>query len=98
MHRYVRQASAHEKLGDKPAALRDLRRALGRPELENDNGLVDKFIDLLTDGKGLSNEESEFKSWAVDRMLNQGREGGQLMNAPGEFKRRLDAQFAKWQR
>jgi hypothetical protein len=78
------------------AALHDIRRALERPELENNHGLVDRFIELLTGGKGFSTDEAEFRAWMADRTMNRGHDGVMLMNTQGEFKKRLHAQMAKW--
>jgi hypothetical protein len=54
--RYIRQAAALEKLGNKPEAVRAIRRALARPELENDRGLLARLAELLADGRGLPTE------------------------------------------
>jgi hypothetical protein len=95
-YRYVRQATAYEKLGDKSAALRVFRRALSRPELQNQTALVDAFIDLLTEGKGLPDDEVGFKSWVELLLSRHGREGFELIGTPGDFKSRLDVQRANW--
>lgn len=69
-----------------------------RKDLESDVGLVDKFVDLLSDGQGLSNDESVFKNWMLDVMINDKSkaplwgDGG----IGGEWKRRIDEHFKKW--
>lgn len=67
--------------------------ALQRPDLENSNALVDKFIELITDGKGFPKDEAAFKSWSVDAMLNNRVLSKQISLVKGEFKRRMDASF-----
>jgi hypothetical protein len=59
--------------------------------------LVDRLIELLTDGKGLSNDEAKFKQWMLDLGVNGGPESRKLLRLKGEWKRQLDAKFAQWQ-
>lgn len=95
--RYVRQASALGMLGKKDEAIEALIRGLKRKELEDESGLVDRLIDLLTNGKGLSDEEGVFKQWMIDITINDKRPFARsLMDLEGEYKRRIGAQFDKF--
>ncbi|KAF5387082.1 hypothetical protein D9615_001803 [Tricholomella constricta] len=93
---YIRQATAHQLLGDTELAKDVVARALHLPELENDNGLVDRLIDLYTNGEGLSNNEEIFKNWILDVKINDRRGSERLRGINGEWRRRLDAQFKRW--
>ncbi|TFK42924.1 hypothetical protein BDQ12DRAFT_696320 [Crucibulum laeve] len=93
---YIRQASAYQVLGQSDEAQEAIARALRRSDLENDKGLVDRLIELLTDGKGLSDDEGTFKCWILDILINDKKTSGRVKGLKGEWKRRLDAQFAKW--
>ncbi|GLB35307.1 hypothetical protein LshimejAT787_0208720 [Lyophyllum shimeji] len=95
---YIRQATAHQLLGYPELAKDAVAAALKLPELENDSGLVDRLIELYTDGKGLSNDEAVFKNWTLDIMINDSKSSERLRGLKGEWRRRLDAQFAKWKR
>ncbi|PPR04978.1 hypothetical protein CVT24_010436 [Panaeolus cyanescens] len=94
---YARQASALVILGKKDEAIETIIRALKRKDLENESGLVDRLIELLTHGKGLSDDEAIFKQWAIDLIINDKRPFVKsLMDVKGEYRRRIDAQFAKF--
>jgi hypothetical protein len=97
-HSYVRQAAAYQHLKQYQNGVEALTRALRRKELESDKGLVDKLIEILTDGKGLSNDEGVFKSWILDVSINDPKTGEMLSGLGGEWKRRIHAQFARWPR
>lgn len=96
--RYIRQASASQQLGNMDDAQDAIARALRRKDLENDSGLVDRLIDLTTGGKGFSDDESTFKSWMVDVMLNNRKSSDRISGIKGEWERRCNAQFAKFKR
>lgn len=96
--RYVRQSAAHQVLGNAELSKDVIARALRRPDLEDDNGLVDLIINLHTDGKGLSDDEETFKSWMVEILLNNRQSAKRLSGLKGGWKQRCDAQFAKWKR
>jgi len=95
---YIRQATAHQLLGNTEIAKDAVAGALHLPELENDTGLVDRLIELYTDGNGLSDDETIFKNWTVDILINDKKSSERLQGLKGEWRRRLDAQFAKWKR
>jgi hypothetical protein len=95
--RYARQAVAQEKLGNKAGAVDAVCRAFERPELENEGALVDRLIELLTDGQGLPNDEANFKQWALDIGINVGLNSGKVLKLKGKWRRRMDAKFAQWQ-
>jgi len=61
-------------------------------------GLVDRLIELLTGGKGFSNDEAEFKQWMLDIMINDGKTGERINGLQGEWKRRCDTHFSKFKR
>ncbi|CAA7267660.1 unnamed protein product [Cyclocybe aegerita] len=93
---YVRQATANQLLGKKDDALDAIARALRCKDLENDTGLVDRFIELMTDGKGLSDDEATFKNWTLDVMINDRKSSERLSDIEGEWKRRCDQHLSKW--
>ncbi|EDR11276.1 uncharacterized protein LACBIDRAFT_293413 [Laccaria bicolor S238N-H82] len=95
---YIRQATASEALGKLDDAQDAIARALRRPDLENDKNLVDRLIDLLTGGKGMSNDEGTFKNWMLDVLINDRRSSERLSGIDGEWRRRCDEQFARWKR
>jgi hypothetical protein len=78
------------------AAKDSVAQALRRPDLENDLGLVDRLIDLYTSGKGLSDDQGTFKDWMLDILIKDRKSSERLPGIKGEWKRRCDAQFAKW--
>ncbi|KAH9483734.1 Small glutamine-rich tetratricopeptide repeat-containing protein 2 [Psilocybe cubensis] len=91
-----RQAAANEALGNKDDALDAIARGLRRKELENDVGLVDRLIELMTDGKGLSDDEETYKNWWLDVSINDARSSERLRGIQGEWKKRCAAQLEKW--
>ncbi|KAF8061481.1 hypothetical protein FPV67DRAFT_281733 [Lyophyllum atratum] len=95
---YIRQATAYQLLGNTELAKDVVARALHSSELENDNGLVDRLVDLYTDGNGLSDDEATFKNWTIDILINDRKGSERLQGLKGEWRRRLDAQFARWKR
>ncbi|RDB23978.1 hypothetical protein Hypma_008832 [Hypsizygus marmoreus] len=95
---YIRQATAQQIMGKSQMAKDVIARALRLPGLEDDGGLVDRLIELYTDGKGLSDNEEVFKNWTLDICINDARSSKRLRGIKGEWRRRLDAQFAKWKR
>jgi len=95
---YVRQATASKILGQMDAAQDAISRALRRPDLENDSGLVDRLIELQTDGKGLPQDENAFKTWILDVMINDKKSAKRIYGIKGEWGRRCNEQLAKWKR
>lgn len=93
---YIRQAAASEALGNKDDAKDAIARGLRRKDLENDVGLVDRLIELKTDGKGLFNNEETFKKWWLDVSINDAKSSDRLYGIQGEWKRRCAAQLEKW--
>lgn len=83
-------------LGNLEAAKDSVARALRRPDLENDSGLVDRLIDLYTNGKGLSDDQGTFKNWMLDICINDRQSSERLSGIKGEWQRRCSAQFVKW--
>ncbi|KAJ3509783.1 hypothetical protein NMY22_g16180 [Coprinellus aureogranulatus] len=74
---YARLARAYQAQGDLAKALDALAEGLRLPELQNEAGLVDMFIDMQTDGKGLPEDETEFKAavrkiWSKMRRVQRG--------------------------
>lgn len=96
LNRYIRQATSSQMLGKTDDALDAITRALRRKDLENDAGLVDRLIGLLTEGKGFSDDEGVFKNWMLDVLINNQKTAAKLEGVNGEWKRRCDRQFAKW--
>ena len=72
LNRYARLARAHFVNGDKSLAMDALAKALRRPELENEIGLVGMLIEFQTEGKGLPEDMEQFK--AVAKRLIKGDE------------------------
>ena len=87
--------SGYLLLQKKEAARTVLVRALVRKDLENDSGLVDRLIELLTDGRGFSNDGAVFKQWITDVMIHDKLTGGWLGKVKGEWERRCIAHLAK---
>lgn len=80
------------------AALDAISRALHRSDLENDPGLVDRLIELQTEGKGMPQDEIAFKTWMLDIMINDKISSKRVNGIRGEWSRRCDEQLAKWRR
>jgi tetratricopeptide (TPR) repeat protein len=95
-NRYIRQATSSQMLGKTDDALDAITRALRRKDLENDASLVDRLIGLLTEGKGFSDDEGVFKNWMLDVLINDQKTAANLKGVNGEWKKRCNAQFAKW--
>ncbi|KAJ7572288.1 hypothetical protein C8J56DRAFT_875811 [Mycena floridula] len=89
---YVRQARAHESLGQHDLALDAVVR--GMQQNENDHALVQLFIDLLTEG--FSEDESTFKTFVLDILINDKKSSARLKGLKGARARRIDAHLAKW--
>lgn len=83
-------------LGKTDNALDVITRALRRKDLENDASLVDRLIELLTGGKGFSDDETIFKNWMLEVLTNDQKSAAKLKGVNGEWKKRCDAQLAKW--
>ncbi|KDR73474.1 hypothetical protein GALMADRAFT_612005 [Galerina marginata CBS 339.88] len=90
------QATASDMLGNTDGALDAIARALRRKDLENDVGLVDRLVELITGGKGFPKDEADFKNWMLDVLINDRKSSERLSGIKGEWSRRCDAQFAKW--
>lgn len=95
---YIRQSTALQRLGKIDDAQDAIARALRRKDLENDAGLVDCLVDLLTAGQGLANDEETFKNWMLDVLINDRKSAERLKDIGGEWRRRCDAQFSKFKR
>lgn len=95
---YIRQSTALQRLGKIDDAQDAIARALRRKDLENDAGLVDCLVDLLTAGQGLANDEETFKNWILDVLINDRKSAERLKDIGGEWRRRCDAQFSKFKR
>jgi len=95
---YVRQTTAGLLLGNMDEAQDAIARALRRKDLENDVGLVDRLVELMTEGKGLSNDEHTFKNWVSDVMVNDEKSSERLSGLKGEWERRMNAHFEKFKR
>ncbi|KAF9009361.1 hypothetical protein BDQ17DRAFT_1421550 [Cyathus striatus] len=94
----ITNPSAYQAMGKMDEAQDVIVRALLRPDLENDAGLVDRLIDLQTGGKGLSNDEAVFKNWVLDALINNEKSRDRVAELKGEWSRRCDAHFAKFKR
>jgi hypothetical protein len=70
---YVRQVQACKLLGGRSGdhAKESLSRALHQQELKNNVVLVDMFIMLLTDDKGLPEDKVAFEQWHEGLMKNE---------------------------
>ncbi|KAF8162969.1 hypothetical protein B0H34DRAFT_301903 [Crassisporium funariophilum] len=95
---YIRQATSSRMLGKMDDAQDAIVRALRRKDLENDVNLVDCLIDLMTGGKGMSDNEETFKNWLLDVLINDRKSSTRLRDLGGEWRRRCDVQFAKFKR
>ena len=73
-----------------------LVRALTLPELENDKSLVDFLIELQTNGRGLPKDDEGLKQWTLD-LLTNGTEHANVSNVQGEWKRRCDELFERFE-
>ncbi|KAG6909441.1 hypothetical protein DXG01_000426 [Tephrocybe rancida] len=93
---YIRQATAYQQAGDLESAKDAIARGLLLPELENEKALVDRLIELYTDGKGFSEDEDIFKTWVLDILINDRRSFQRLGKLQGGWRQRLDAHFTKW--
>lgn len=93
--RYVRVATAHQKLGNTKKAKEAIVRALRRPDLENEPGLVNKLIELLTYGKGLSENEEEFLAWQELELVEDEENAEMMQYVQGLWKRRLEEHLAQ---
>jgi len=89
---------ALQRLGKMDDAQDAIARALRRKDLENDVGLVDCLVDLLTGGQGFARDEATFKNWMLDVLINDRKSGERLKGIGGEWRRRCDAQFSKYKR
>lgn len=95
---YIRQSTALQRLGKMDDAQDAIVRALRRKDLENDAGLVDCLVDLLTAGQGFPEDEGRFKNWMLDVLINNRKSAERLNGLGGEWRRRCDAQFSKYTR
>jgi len=95
---YIRQSVALQRLGKTDEAQDAIARALRRKDLENDAGLVDCLVDLLTAGQGFAKDEETFKNWMLDVLINNRKSAERLKGVGGEWKRRCDAQLSKYKR
>lgn len=93
--RYARVATAHQKLGNTKKAKEAIVRALRRPDLENEPGLVNKLIELLTYGKGLSENEEEFLAWQELELVEDEENAEMMQYVQGLWKRRLEEHLAQ---
>ncbi|KAJ7574307.1 hypothetical protein C8J56DRAFT_979339 [Mycena floridula] len=59
---------------------------------ENDHALVQLFIDLFTEGKGFSEDESTFKTFVLDILINDKKSSARLKGLKGAWA----AHLAKW--
>ncbi|KAJ2925094.1 hypothetical protein H1R20_g11991, partial [Candolleomyces eurysporus] len=86
---YARLAKAHHANGELSEAQEALAQALRLPELENEVGLVDMFIDLQTDGKGLPENDEEFEAF-IKRLLEEDKESVErVKNINGLWRKRI---------
>jgi hypothetical protein len=95
---YYYEARALNRLKNTSQAMDVLARALRRKDLENDKMLVHELIQLYTHNKGFSNHEQEFNSWLLEVTVEDEESKWRLRGIKGEWKRRIDAQLAKWKK
>ncbi len=95
---YFRQATALQALGQTEEAKDVIARALKRNDLENDAGLVDRLIELVTDGEGFSNDEGVFKNMMLDQIINDRRSSERLSDIKGLWEKRCNEQLKKFKR
>lgn len=85
---YIRQVNALQRMDRLSDAQKTLARALRRKDLENDSGLVDKLVEILTDGKGMPGDVDSFEQWLKGL--------GDICDAvEGEWKRRCDSEQSR---
>lgn len=95
---YARQATACKQLGDHESAKDIVAKAISRPALSMDEGLVNLLINLYTDGKGLPDDEETFRNWMLDIMFNDSPHNLRLKNVKGLWAEKLDAKLKQWSR
>ncbi|KAJ8481658.1 hypothetical protein ONZ45_g15235 [Pleurotus djamor] len=93
---YIRQAAAWQCLGDVEKAKDIIAQALSRSSLEYESGLIDRLIELYTDGQGLSDDEGIFKNWTLDIWVNDRRSAERLKNVKGGWEARLNEKLKYW--
>ncbi|KAJ8515517.1 hypothetical protein ONZ45_g7062 [Pleurotus djamor] len=93
---YIRQAAAWQCLGDVEKAKDIIAQALSRSSLEHESGLIDRLIELYTDGQGLSDDEGIFKNWTLDIWVNDRRSAERLKNVKGGWEARLNEKLKYW--
>jgi hypothetical protein len=97
-YRYVRISTAHQRLGNIPKAKESIARGLRRGDLRDDPGLVDRLIQLQTDGEGLSNDEEEFLAWK-ELILVEDEESARMMkDVEGLWRRRISDHLTQMQK
>ncbi|XP_006464176.1 hypothetical protein AGABI2DRAFT_226231 [Agaricus bisporus var. bisporus H97] len=86
---YVRISTAHQRLGNTQKAKEAIARGLRRTDLRDDAGLVDRLIELQTDGKGLSEDEEEFLAWKELILVEDDESAKMMKDVDGLWRRRL---------
>ncbi|KAF9446927.1 hypothetical protein P691DRAFT_803272 [Macrolepiota fuliginosa MF-IS2] len=91
---YIRVSTAHQRLRNIKKAKETLVRGLRRTDLQNEPGLVDKLIQLQTDGKGFPENEEELLAWQ-ELVLVEDEESVKMMEGVhGLWRKRLSDQLA----
>lgn len=80
--RYARLAKAYQAQGDLAKALDALAEGLRLKDLQNEVGLVDMFVDMQTDGKGLPEDDEEFQKVAK-RIMEEDKESAKRVKDIG---------------
>ncbi|KAF9036708.1 hypothetical protein BJ165DRAFT_1614896 [Panaeolus papilionaceus] len=93
---YIRQVNAMVLLGRKEDAIDVIINAIQRDDLKDHAGLVDRLIDLVTDGKGLPKDGHGMKKWVLHIQLKDERAmAREWHKVEGEWERRINAHVAK---
>ncbi|KAI4518277.1 hypothetical protein K525DRAFT_208944 [Schizophyllum commune Loenen D] len=95
---YARQSAALTRMGRTEEAMDILAKALRRPALAEEEGLVDMLIDLQTGGRGLSTDEATFKQWLIDLTINDRASADRVLDLKGAWHRRLNDHMARWKK
>jgi len=85
---YLRTARAYQELGQLGEAQEAIVRALRRPDLRDDMGLINRLIELQTGGDGLPATVHAFDKWMQDILVNDKESARRLEGIGGAWKKR----------
>lgn len=87
--RYARLAKAYQAQGDLAQALDALAEGLRLKGLENEAGLVDMFVDMQTDGKGLPEDDEVFQKVAKTILEEDKESAKRVKDIGGLWRKRI---------